>query len=90
MDYGVREAKIDTECNVPRMTVTDLLRETSNISDDLLGATRRINLHLFGPQNEKGENRADPKCFRDELERIKYTLLEMAEELNKMCCLIGV
>lgn len=75
---------------VPVENLTDLMKETNRIAFDVLGMSRRINGHLFGIGNPGEEKKPEPKCFRDELTNANKTLLETAEELSRICCMLGV
>ena len=93
MNYRNSEAKEACECssaNIPHESMTDMMRETSNIAADLLSMSRRINSHLFGQVNQCCEKEGEPTCFMEELKKTRGKLLEMAKELNELCCLFGM
>ena len=75
---------------VPMASMTDLMREVSVMTTDALCISRRINGHLFGIGNPCCEKEADPKCFRDELEKARSELMATVEELSKICSMLGV
>lgn len=93
MNYVPMEAKTTCECKptpIPAESLTDIMREVSNITADLLGMTHRINGHMFGFGNSCCEKEVEPKCFREELQKTREELLTMAKELNELCCSLGV
>lgn len=71
-------------------SLTNLMKETSRIASDVLVLSRRINGHLFGISNPCCEKEADPECFRDEVVKTKTELLATAEELSRICEMLGV
>ena len=75
---------------MPVASMTDLMKETSIMAADALKLSRRINAHLFGVGNPLCENEADPKCFRDELDKTHCELMATIEELHKICSMLGV
>ncbi len=76
--------------SVPMANMTDLMKEVSIMTVDALRMSRRINGHLFGIGNPIDEKEADPKCFRDELEKTRSGLVETIDELSKICSMLGV
>ena len=75
---------------LPMQTMTDLVRETGNIAMDILVMARRVNGHLFGKNTANCESKeAEPRCFRDEMEKTKETLLNTAAELSKILESLG-
>ena len=92
MDYRNCEKNTEGACTPPAPieSLTNMVKETNCMAADVLAMTRRINGHLFGIGNPCCEKEADPKCFRDELAAIRCELLATAEELSKICTLIGV
>ena len=78
-------------CCPPSGSMTDLLRENSCIANDVLLMTRKINGHLFGEGNTICEQKeVEPRCFHDELQKQKSTLMMTVEELAKICARIGL
>lgn len=86
-------------CNEPKAGVcapdpieplTEMMKSTSNIASDVLAMTYRIQEHLFGLCNPCCEKEASPKCFRDELVKTKCEILATAEELSRICSMLGV
>ena len=75
---------------LPRASMTDMMREVSVMTADALCLSRKINGHLFGIGNPLCEKEADPKCFRDELEKTRCELMATIEELHKICAMLGV
>lgn len=92
MNYGTCNENMNECTCVPETieSMTDIMKSTSMIANDVLAMTRRINSHLFGIGNPLCEKEADPKCFRDDLVKTKCELLATAEELQKMCSMLGV
>ena len=92
MNYGNFEPVRDNECCVPEPSesLTDLMKNTNAIAYDVLNMSRRISLHLFGVGHPCCEKEADPKCFHDELVATRCELVATAEELKKICCMLGV
>ena len=81
----------DQACDpMPVANMTDLMKETSIMATDALKLSRRINAHLFGVGNPLCEKEADPKCFREELEKTRCELMATIEELHKICSMLGV
>lgn len=80
------EKRID----VPMASMTDMVKEVRFMSTDALSISRQINCHLFGIGNPICEKEADPKCFRDELEKTRCELVATIEELHKICSMLGV
>lgn len=76
--------------DVPMANMTDMMKEVSIMACDALKLSRRINGHLFGIGNPLCEKEADPKCFRDELEKTRCELMATIEELHKICSMVGV
>jgi hypothetical protein len=76
--------------DVPMASMTDMMREVRLMSVDALSVSRKIKGHLFGIGNPICEKEADPKCFRDELEKTRCELMATIEELEKICSMIGV
>lgn len=75
---------------VPMESMTDLMKEVSAMTADAMSLSRRINNHLFGIGNPLCEKEADPKCFRDELEKTRSGLVATIEDLSKICTMLGV
>ena len=72
-------------------SLTGLLKDTGNIAFDVLAMSRKINDHMFGIGNPIcAEKESSPKCFRDELEKMKANLLAAAEELSRIMARIGM
>ena len=91
MNYKTCEPVNDCTCAPEAIeSLTDLMKNTNMIATDVLKMTRRINAHLFGIGNPCCEKEADPKCFRDELVATRCELLATAEELSKICCMLGM
>lgn len=92
MNYTAGMEKACDCNNAPqiRESMTDMMRETSAIAADVLNMVRRINAHLFGSENTCCEKEADPKCFKDELQKTRSEILATAEELSRMSNLLGV
>lgn len=85
------EAKTECACAPePMESLTDMMKNTGDIASDVLRLTRRLNEHLFGIDNSCCEKEAEPKCFRDELVRTRCELLATAEELSKICVMLGM
>ena len=78
------------ECVAEVANLTDIMKKTNCIAADVLVMSRRINAHLFGIGNPTSEKASDAKCFRDELTNTNKVLLETAEELSRICCMLGV
>ena len=82
----------DPRGGIPRPvpSMTDTLKETSNIAHEVLSMARTINAHLFGKSDlERAEKEAEPRCFQDELDRTKSVLRETADELrNTLAALV--
>lgn len=73
------------------LNLTDTVRDTANIAKDVLILARRIDAHLFGGAvTDQTEGEAKSLCLRDDLQKAKTTLLATAEELSKICTLLGV
>lgn len=75
---------------MPVEPMTAVLHEVSAMTSDLLNMARRVNGHLFGKGCIPADKETDPACFEEELKAVRMELLALAEEMNKMCCLIGV
>ena len=83
----------DTRGGMPRPmpSMTDTLKDSGNIAHEVLMMARTINAHLFGKSNlECAEKEAEPRCFRDELDRTKSTLLATADELRNIMAALGL
>ena len=84
------EPRGEEKVTMPMMSMTDLMNEVSDMTADALSMSRRINGHLFGIGNPLCEKEADPRCFRDELEKTRSGLMATIEELSKLCSVLGV
>lgn len=76
--------------DVPMANMTDMMKEVSVMTADVLALSRKINAHLFGIGNPLCEKETDPRCFRDELEKTRCELVSTIEELHKICAMLGV
>lgn len=75
----------------PNGSMTDLLRETSCIASDVLAMSHKINGCLFGNSEGHSEGKAaEPRCFHDELEKQRRTLMMTAETLSVICSRLGI
>lgn len=91
MNYGTcNEPNMESKCAEPIESLTDMMKGTHIVATDVLKMVRRLNSHLFGIGNPCCEKEADPKCFRDELIATRCELVATAEELSKICCMLGV
>ena len=92
MNYGTCDnpMRVVPCANEPLESLSDMMKNTSSVAYDVLAMVRRINGHLFGIGNPCCEKEADPKCFRDELVKTRCELLATAEELSKICAMLGV
>ena len=91
MNYTCNGKNVEAACApAPVESLTDMVKETHCIATDVLAMTRRVNGHLFGIGNPCCEKEAESKCFRDELAAIRCELLATAEELSKICVMLGV
>lgn len=93
MNYTACESKceaVPTVDNVKSDNIMALVRETEAISCDLKSYACRINSFLFGAQPLNDDNRKEPECLKDELETVKFNLLETARELNDLCVMLGM
>ena len=80
----------ESKVTVPMVSMTDLMREVCCMAADSLNMARKINGHLFGFGNPIcDEKEADPKCFRDELEKTRRELVATIEDLSKICAMLG-
>jgi hypothetical protein len=84
------ESRGEEKASIPMESMTDLMRGVSAMTADALSMSRRINGHLFGIGNPLCEKDADPRCFRDELEKTRSGLVSTIEELSKICSMLGV
>ena len=75
---------------MPVETMTNVLHDVSSMTTDLLNMALRVNGHLFGKGCIPVDKETDPTCFEEELKAVRTELLALAEEMSKMCCLIGV
>ena len=92
MNYETHN-EIMNECTcspAPLSSLTEMLKQTHCIATDVLKMAYRINDHLFGIGNPLCEKEAEPKCFRDELEKTRCELMATIEELHKICSMLGV
>ena len=89
-----KENRINMGCDeaVPMQTMTDLSRDTGSIAFDVLLMARKIRNHLFGMKTAtNGEAKeAEPRCFRDEMERTKEVMVATANELGQIMSQRGV
>ena len=93
MNYTACESKceaVPTVDNVKSDNILTLVRETEAISCDLKSYACRINSFLFGAQPLNDDKRKEPECLKDELETVKFNLLETARELNDLCVRLGM
>lgn len=93
MNYTACESKceaVPTVDNVKSDNILMLVRETEAISCDLKSYACRINSFLFGAQPLNDDKRKEPECLKDELETVKFNLLETARELNDLCVRLGM
>ena len=93
MNYTTCEPKcesVPTVDNVKSDNIMALVRETVAISCDLKSYAYRINSFLFGEHPLNDDKRKDPECLKDELETVKFNLLETARELNDLCVMLGM
>lgn len=93
MNYTACESKceaVPTVDNVKSDNILTLVRETESISCDLKSYACRINSFLFGAQPLNDDKRKEPGCLNDELETVKFNLLETARELNDLCVRLGM
>jgi hypothetical protein len=66
------------------------MHSTNCTATDILRMVHRINNHLFAIVNPCCEKEVEPNCFREELVATRCELLTAAEELSKICSLLGV
>ena len=93
MNYTACESKceaVPTVDNVKSDNILTLVRETEAISCDLKSYACRINSFLFGAQPLNDDKRKEPECLLDDLETVKFNLLETARELNDLCVKLGM
>ena len=93
MNYTACESKceaVPTVDNVKSDNIMTLVRETEAISCDLKSYACRINSFLFGAQPLNDDKRKEPECLLDELETVKFNLLETARELNDLFVKLGM
>ena len=93
MNYTACESKceaVPTVDDVKSDNIMALVRETLAISCDLKSYAYRINSFLFGAQPLNDDKRKDPECLKDDLETVKFNLLETAKELNDLCVKLGM
>ena len=93
MNYTACESKceaVPTVDNVKSDNILTLVRETVAISCDLKSYAYRINSFLFGAQPLNDDKRKEPECLLDDLETVKFNLLETARELNDLCVKLGI
>lgn len=97
MNYTACESKFEAKCeavptvdNVKSDNILALVSETKAISCDLKSYAYRINSFLFGAQPLNDDKRKDPECLLDDLETVKFNLLETARELNDLCVRLGM
>lgn len=93
MNYTACEPKceaVPTVCDVKSDNIMTLVRETEAISCDLKSYAYRINSFLFGAQPLNDDKRKEPECLLDDLETVKFNLLETARELNDLCVKLGM
>lgn len=93
MNYTACESKceaVPTVGDVKSDNIMALVRETVAISCDLKSYAYRINSFLFGERPVNDDNRKEPECLKDELETVKFNLLETARELNDLCVMLGM
>ena len=93
MNYTTCEPKcesVPTVDNVKSDNILTLVRETEAISCDIKSFACRINSFLFGAQPLNDDKRKEPVCLMDELETVKFNLLETARELNDLCVRLGM
>lgn len=97
MNYTTCEPKCESKCeavptvnNVKSDNIMTLVRETEAISCDLKSYAYRINSFLFGAQPLNDDKRKEPECLLDDLETVKFNLLETARELNDLCVKLGM
>ena len=84
------EPRGEEKCALPMASMTDMMRDVSMMAYDALSMSRKINAHLFGIGKPLCEKEADPKCFRDELEKTRCDLMATVEELSKICAMLGM
>ena len=70
--------------------LTSTMQKTAAIASDVLRLSERLNAHLFGIDCKQRGEELEPKCFADELNKTCGTLLATAEELSKLCSLLGL
>lgn len=93
MNYTACERKCEagpTVDNGKNDSILTLVRETEAISCDLKSYAYRINSFLFGAQPLNDDKRKEPECLLDDLETVKFNLLETARELNDLCVKLGM
>ena len=97
MNYTGCEEKRELKCEpgptvdcVKSDNIMVLVRETVAISCDLKSYAYRINSFLFGVQPLNDDKRKEPECLLDDLETVKFNLLETARELNDLCVKLGM
>ena len=74
----------------PIESLTDMIKNTNHIANDVLRTVYRINSHLFGIGSPCCEKKEEPKCFRDEVARTRSNLIEAMDELAKISEQLGV
>ena len=93
MNYTTCESKceaVPTVDNVKNDNILALVTETKNMSCDIQLDVSRINSFLFGAQPLNDDKRKEPECLLDDLETVKFNLLETARELNDLCVKLGM
>ena len=75
----------------PNGSMSDLLRETSCVASDVLAMSRKINGHIFGSGSDScAEKEEAPRCFYEELEKQRSTLMMAVETLSVICSRLGI
>ncbi len=74
----------------PRGNVTDLAKENSIASYELMRLAKAINGHLFGREDVEERDKNEPRCFVDELLLTNGQLKAAVEVLHEICAKLGV
>lgn len=73
----------------PKDTLTELMDIAAARAGDVLQMAYRINLHLFGIEDHEPDDKTEPTCFMDVLNRELALLNRTAEELAKLIEKLG-
>lgn len=87
----LKRAEVLTE--VPRESMTDVVKENSMFIDALLQALRRVENHIFGipaAKVESVEKAKDPECIMEDLSMQRIALRIAVEKLATLSSQLGV